>query len=108
MSYRPKGKHVSIDIQSPRALGICDYTGFIFNRQDMVRQMEWRGNRLVWTGLYLGKPYLDVPNQQYRPPVLEPDPVPIQDPRPPQGTDGYSDGVPAQPSNVIRAQLEAY
>lgn len=81
MTYRPKGKHVQIDCSNPNALGICDYTGFVFNRKDLVRQMEWRGNALVWTGFYVGKPYIDKPNEQLRPPILPPDPVPVKEPR---------------------------
>lgn len=84
MSYRPKGKHVSISFDSPEALGICDYTGFVHLRKDLIRQMEWRGNRLVWTGYYVGRDYLDIPNPQLKPPILPPDPVPVLDPRPPQ------------------------
>jgi hypothetical protein len=86
MSYRPHGKHVIIDPSSPKALGICDYSGFVFHRTDLVRQMEWRGNALIWTGFYVGKPYVDKPNEQLRPPILPPDPVPVKEPRLPQGT----------------------
>lgn len=81
MSYRPKGKHVRIDDTSPQGLGLCDKTGFVFNRKDLVRQMEWRGNAIVWTGFYVGRPYQDVPNEQLRPPILPPDPVPTLWPR---------------------------
>jgi hypothetical protein len=84
MSNRPHGKHVQIDPESPEALGICDYTGFVFKRKDLIKQMEWRGNALVWTGFYVGRPYVDQPNEQLRPPILPPDPVPVTDPRPPQ------------------------
>lgn len=84
MSYRPKGKHVTIDSTSPKALGVCDYSGLLFNRCDLVRQFEWRGEALVWTGYYVGKPYVDIPNPQLKPPILPPDPVPVKDPRPPQ------------------------
>lgn len=87
MSYLPKGKHVRINPENPTALGICDYTGFIFNRDDLVRQMEWRGNALVWTGYYVGRPYADIPNPQLKPPILPPDPVPVKDPRPPHYSD---------------------
>lgn len=87
MSYRPKGKNVThIDEWAPQALAICDRTGFIFKRKDLVRQLEWRGNRLEWTGLLVGRPYLDEPNEQLRPPPLKPDPVPVREPRLPQGT----------------------
>ena len=41
MSYTPKGRHVgSIDPENPRAIGVCDYSGFIHFRKDLVRQME--------------------------------------------------------------------
>lgn len=83
MSYQPKGKHVTIDFEHPEALGICDRSGFVFMRKDLARQMEWRGNDLVWTGFYVGIPYLDVPNEQGRPPILPSDPIPVKDPRPP-------------------------
>ncbi len=78
----PTGKFVKIDWNHPSALGICDYTGLVFNRKDLVKQMEWRGNALVWTGFYVGKPFAAKPNPQLIPPILPPDPVPILDPRP--------------------------
>lgn len=81
MSTRPAGSNVTIDTQNPAAVGICDYTGFIYNREDLVKQMEWRGEALVWTGLYVGKDHADVPNEQLRPPILPPDPVPVLDAR---------------------------
>ena len=84
MSLRPRGKHVTIDPSNPEALGICDYTGFVHLRKDLVQQLQYRGNGLVWTGLYVGIDYADVPNEQERPPILPPDPVPVQFPRPQQ------------------------
>ena len=45
--------------------------------------MEWRGDNLVWTGLMVGRPYLDIPNEQNRPPLVKNDPRPINDARPP-------------------------
>ncbi len=84
MSDRPHGKHVVIDSDNPEALGICDKTGFVFKRKDLVGQMEWRGNALVYTGFLVGRPYVDTPNEQLRPPILPPDPVPVMMPRLPQ------------------------
>lgn len=129
MSNRPKGKYVTIDNQAPNAVGICDYSGFVFNRVDLIKQMEWRGNRLVWTGFYVGRPFVDVPNEQLRPPMMRPDPIPIQQPRLPQGyvpywnttftlwdqtqvtwaSDAtYSDGIPTPLPPITIAELEAY
>ena len=78
------GKYVNIDFYNSEALGVCDYSGFIFNRKDLVRQMEWRGDRLCWTGFYVGKPFADQPNAQLKPPILKPDPLPVKEPRPQQ------------------------
>src|SRR5271157_593498 len=86
MSYRPKGRNVQIDPSDPAAVAFCDKTGMVFNREDLVKQFEWRGNALVWTGFYVGPQFADVPNEQLRPPILPPDPVPIQLPRNPQPT----------------------
>lgn len=130
MSYRPKGKYVNINEDNPEALGICDYSGFVFKRADMVRQMEWRGNRLIWTGFIVGKPYSDMPNEQLRPPILRPDPVPIRYPRLPQGDNvvwsnqyplwpqiladtwaawsEYQDGIPADPEPIRLTELQNY
>ncbi len=72
-----KGKYVVIDPKNPAALGQCDDTDFTFNHKDLVKQMEWRGDNLVWTGLLVGKPYLDVPQEQNRPPLVKADPRPV-------------------------------
>jgi hypothetical protein len=81
MTGRPHGKHVNIDPSNPEGLGICDKTGFVFRRRDLVKQKEWRGTALVDTGFLVGRPYLDEPNEQLRTPILPPDPVPAKLPR---------------------------
>jgi hypothetical protein len=43
--------------------------------------MEWRGDNLVWTGLMVGSPYLDIPCEQNRPPLVKDDPKPVEKPR---------------------------
>lgn len=99
MSYRPHGKHVTIDQNDPEALGICDYSGFVFLRKDLVKQMQWRGNRLAWNGFLVGRPYADVPNEQLKPPILSADPVPVINPRLPQPTEYTWSNVPYTFSN---------
>lgn len=130
MAYLPKGKYVTVDPWNTKALGICDGTGFVHLREDLVKQMEWRGNSLQWTGYYVGKNYVDKPNEQLRNPQLRPDPVPVLNPRPPQGsvinwnnmmqnwnnvTDTWNsigsmfDGVPAlSPAERLREAENAY
>jgi len=80
---RWKSKYVNIDPKNPNALGECDESGFTFNHKDLHKQMEWRGDNLVWTGLMVGKPYLDTPNEQNRPPLVKADPKVVKYPRPP-------------------------
>lgn len=59
----------------------CDRCGFYFHHRDLKKQMEWRGDALVWTGWLVDKKCLDVPDEHKRPIRLPPDPVPIKDPR---------------------------
>jgi hypothetical protein len=84
MSYRPKGKYVVVDPNEPHAIGYCDKTGSPFLKKDLVKQMEWRGDSLEWTGFLVGKPFADKPNEQGRAPLVLQDPVPVKNPRPPQ------------------------
>src|SRR3954463_13016780 len=78
-----KSSYVNIDYDNSDALGECDRSGFTFNKKDLCKQMEWRGNSLVWTGLLVGRPFLDTPNEQLRPPLVKSDPKSVSDPRPP-------------------------
>jgi hypothetical protein len=104
---RWKSKYVVIDPKNPSALGECDDSGFTFNRKDLVKQMEWRGDNLVWTGLMVGKPYLDVPQEQNRPPLVKSDPRPVINPRLPTP---YIDPEANQvlPNNQLVAKLNNF
>lgn len=85
MSFARKyqSKYLVVDPQDPSAMGQCDYTGFIFNHKDLVKQMTWVGNNKVWTGFLVGKPYVDKLNDQSRPPPVKDDPRPIKNSRVP-------------------------
>jgi hypothetical protein len=76
-----KTKYVTVDPENPNAFAVCDRSGFYFNHKDLHKQMEWRGNNLVWTGLLVGTPFLDIPNEQNRPPPIKADPIPVKNPR---------------------------
>ena len=107
MSYGKnfKGKYVSIDPDNPSALGVCDESGFVFNHQDLVKQMEWRGNNLVWTGLMVGPPYLDKPSQQNRPPIVKGDPKSVKNPRLPKDYTS-PDANPVLPNKELEQKLK--
>ncbi len=85
LSVRAKGKYTRIDSNNPMSLGRCDYTGFLVRHNDLVRQMQFIGNSLTWTGLYVHKKFADVPNPQSLNPLIMPDPIPTPYPRPDDG-----------------------
>jgi hypothetical protein len=76
------GNYSRIDPKKPRALGMCDLSGFLCRHEDLIRQMEYRGNGLVWTGFLVHPDFADQPNPQGLVPILLPDPIPIKNPRP--------------------------
>jgi hypothetical protein len=102
---RWKGKYVTINPDNPSALGICDESGFVFNHKDLVKQMEWRGNNLVWTGLMVGPPYVDKPSQQNRPPIVKGDPKPVKNPRLPKDYTNPDDN-PVLPNKELEQKLK--
>lgn len=91
------GDYVRKDVIEP--IGTCDYSGFPFSRSDLVKQYEWRGNQLVWTGAIVGRPFVDEPNEQNRPPQIKGDPKALLNPRPfgietPQGPEAIGNSSP--------------
>jgi hypothetical protein len=101
---RHTSRYAKIDLNNPQALAVCDQSDFVFNHKDLVKQMTWVGNNLVWTGLMVGKPFLDIPNQQARPPKILNDPKPIKNPRLPQNTvqDTLNWGSPGIASSQVQ------
>ena len=80
-------------------VGVCDYSGFLFSKSNLVKQYEYRGNDLVWTGAMVGRPFVDEPNEQNRPPQIKGDPKVVRDPRPegimtPQGPEAIGNSSP--------------
>ena len=62
--YQPYGRNVR---NNKKPVSVCDHTGLFFNTFDMVKQMEYRGNKLMWTGLMVGESESDKPNPQNLP-----------------------------------------
>lgn len=89
MRVRNHGKYTHMRKSDPRAIARCDYSGLMVAHSSLQRQMEYRGNGLVWTGYLVCSKFLDVPNPQNLVPRIKLDPVPI---------------VTARPDNVVDAQ----
>ena len=79
---RIKNKYLRIDRNDPQARAVCDYSGIVCMHEDLIKQMEYRGNGLSWTGFMVHKKFADVPNPQNLTPLVYRDPIPIRNPRP--------------------------
>jgi len=98
-----RGEYVKKNVIEP--VGVCDYSGFFFSKSDLVKQYEWRGNQLVWMGAIVGRPFVDEPNEQNRPPQIKGDPKAVQNPRPfgietPEGPDANSNSSPVSLADI--------
>jgi hypothetical protein len=77
-----KGKYTRLNKNDPRAIARCDYSGFMVKHSTLVKQMEYRGRGLVWTGFWVDPKFADVPNPQNLVPIIGLDPIPIPNSRP--------------------------
>jgi hypothetical protein len=72
-----------VSARAPRALGICDRCGFMYNLDQLQWQFDWlQGPRLFNLRIRVCRTCLDVPQESGRTIVLPPDPVPVAYPRP--------------------------
>lgn len=78
---RPHGR-ARIDVNDPRALGVCDFCGFLYNLKDLRWQFEWIGPRLQNQRELVCRTCNDKPQEQLRTIVLPPDPIPVYNARP--------------------------
>ena len=71
-----------ISLRHPSGLAVCDVCGFWVNHHDLTLQFGYAGNKLVSTGRRVCDRCLDIPQDQYRAPILPADPYPLINPRP--------------------------
>jgi len=71
----------SVSNRNPRAFGICDRCGFLYNHDRLQWQFDYAGAGLINKRILVCSPCLDTPQNQLRAIVLPADPVPIQNPR---------------------------
>lgn len=71
-----------ISSRDPRPLAKCDQSNMIFFRDELVKDMQFIGNKLQWTGNLVYYKFVDKPNPQGIPIKLRPDPMPVVNPRP--------------------------
>lgn len=81
MSFRYHGR-AQVDATSPRAFGICDRCGFTYNLYQLNYQYQYNGTTLYNTRYRVCPTCMDDPQPQLLNPILPPDPLPVNDPRP--------------------------
>lgn len=77
---RPHGR-AQVSSRNPRAFGICDRCGFLYNHDRLKWQRDWAGASLINKRILVCDTCLDVPQNQLRAIVVPADPVPIYNPR---------------------------
>jgi hypothetical protein len=81
MGYASKLGRARISARNPRAAGVCDRCGGVFNHVDLRFQFDWRGTALMNTRLLVCQRCEDMPQNQLRAVVIPADPMPIMNPR---------------------------
>jgi hypothetical protein len=71
----------SVSTRNPRAFGICDRCGFLYNHDRLQWQFDYAGAGLINKRILVCSPCLDTPQNQLRSIILPADPVPIENPR---------------------------
>lgn len=82
MKVRNHGKYTKMNMNSPRAIGRCDYSGLMVQQLSMKDQLQYRGTGLVKTGFRVNPKFYDQPNPQDLTTLIKLDPVPILNARP--------------------------
>jgi len=77
---RPHGR-ASVSSRNPRAFGICDRCGFLYNHHKLQWQFDYRGAALMNIRILVCETCLDVPQNQLRNIILPADPTPIMNAR---------------------------
>lgn len=81
MAYASQSGRAKVSSSNPRAFGICDRCGFLYNHDNLQWQFDWAGASLINKRILVCNSCLDVPQEQLRAIVLPADPVPIMNPR---------------------------
>lgn len=77
---RPHGR-ASVSTTNPRAFGICDRCGFLYNHKELQWQFDYRGAALMNLRILVCDNCLDVPQNQLRNLIIPADPTPIMNAR---------------------------
>lgn len=97
--------HASVSMAHPRALGVCDRCGFVYNHDDLQWQYQWAGPKLQNLRILVCKSCLDEPQEQLRTIILPPDPIPISNPRPGEFGSMVISSHPGDFQSIVPSQI---
>jgi hypothetical protein len=80
MSTRAHGR-AQVSPSKPKAFGVCDRCGFLYNLRDLSFQFDYAGIGLLNYRILVCEPCYDTPQQQKRPVILPADPLPVANAR---------------------------
>jgi hypothetical protein len=72
------------DPTAPSGWATCQKSGFVGNAKNLHMQTEWRGLKIMPTGILAYARYIDKPQRQLGANILAPDPVGLANARPEQ------------------------
>lgn len=105
MAYRWHPKHAEVDPDNPRAWGSCDRCSSIHNLDKLRWQFDYRGtSQMQNTRLLVCERCYDVPNPQFSPYILPPDPPPVLNARPFPYELSEADWLTTQDGDIITTQ----
>jgi hypothetical protein len=82
MGSTSKKGRATINPSDPRALGVCDRCGALYNLHVLRYQFQWAGTAMVNKQLRVCPTCYDTPSEFLRTIILPPDPPPVWQPRP--------------------------
>jgi hypothetical protein len=100
MAWRYTGK-AEVNPQRPRAFGICDRCGFLYNLHNLRWQFDFAGPMLQNFRILVCDTCYDTPQPQRKPVIIPPDPLPVANARPEFYTANETDYRVTQ-DNLIR------
>jgi len=81
MGYASKSGRASTNPSNPRAFGICDRCGFLYNHYTLRWQYDWAGAGMINKRLLVCNRRYDEPQSQLRAIIVPTVPVPVANPR---------------------------
>lgn len=97
--------HASVDSRKPRAFGVCDRCGFVYNHDRLQWQYQWIGPKLQNLRILVCQTCLDAPQEQLRTLLIPADPMPIPNPRPGEFGSMVISSSPNQYATIVPSEI---